>query len=94
MIDNILKRFNAKYYINDTGCWLWRGSDRFNYGTFYMNRKIHYAHRVSYELFVGQIPRKLMVCHSCDVKSCVNPSHLFLGTQKDNMKDYGLKGYR
>jgi len=68
-------------------CWEWGKGDG-NYGTFSIskNRTIG-AHRVSYALFVGPVPDKMQVCHRCDNPSCVKPDHLFLGTQKDNMRD-------
>jgi hypothetical protein len=80
-----------------TGCWLWTGKvDAYGYGTMH-NRTMNgpndlKAHRVSYEQYIGQIPEKMHVCHVCDVPSCVNPNHLWLGTASDNHKDRAIKG--
>lgn len=73
---------------NPDGCWEWIGArnDR-GYGQFRIENKICGAHRVSYALFVGDIPDNLLVCHSCDNPGCVNFSHLFLGTYQDNTDD-------
>lgn len=50
------------------------------------------AHRVAYEEYVGPVPDGLLVCHKCDVRHCINPDHLFLGTCRDNMRDCAIKG--
>ncbi len=52
----------------------------------------HKAHHLSYLTFKGQIPSDMVVCHECDVRHCVNPEYLFLGTQQENMKDVIEKG--
>ena len=71
------------------GCWIWTGSkNRDGYGRFYHTS----AHRASYEIFKGGIPVGISVLHSCDNPSCVNPNHLWLGTQADNMHDCIAKG--
>lgn len=74
----------------NTGCWLWTAAvfRRCGYGQFRQG----YAHRKAYEMFVGQIPRGLCVLHSCDTPLCVNPDHLAVGTQKQNMQDASRRG--
>lgn len=76
-----------------SGCWLWNGSLNHNgYGTFSIVGKTVRAHRVSMVLSGSEIPDGMCVCHHCDVRNCVNPSHLFLGSQKDNARDAIEKG--
>lgn len=80
-------------YVNKTdGCWLWTGGVSARYGMFGIKRKIMRAHRVAYILANGSIPKGLLVCHSCDNPLCVNPDHLWVGTQEDNMNDARKKG--
>lgn len=74
-------------------CWIWIGSKLGRgYGMFGISpKKIVRAHRYSYELNTGEIPDNLFVLHHCDNPSCVNPKHLWLGTNDDNMKDMASK---
>lgn len=75
-------------------CWLWTGAkrDNNNYGCLVVNGKRILAHRFSWILHNGYIPKKMCVLHKCDNPPCVNPAHLFLGTQSDNMHDMYKKG--
>lgn len=76
------------------GCWLWTATihKKKGYGTARMRGRNYAAHRLSYQMHKGDIPDTLLVCHSCDVRNCVNPEHLWLGTNKANMKDMADKG--
>jgi hypothetical protein len=74
-------------------CWLWRGRlDKHKYGVFSIKHTLIKAHRLSYLSWYGYINNELQVCHKCDNPSCVNPFHLWQGTQADNNKDRDLKG--
>lgn len=69
-------------------CWLWEGpKDSWGYGQYRENGKAFSAHRIAYEHYTGIIPKGLLVLHSCDTPACVNPKHLRVGTQKENMQD-------
>lgn len=90
----------------NTGCWIWEGSvdgrtenaAGIPYGRIFVGsrrggfRGFRFAHRVSYETFVGPIPPGMNVCHHCDNPLCINPSHLFVGTDRDNARDREKKG--
>lgn len=79
--------------MGNTGCITAEGSpNKAGYGRVTIKGKRMYAHRVAYEQHKGQIPEGMMVCHTCDNPICINPDHLFLGTQKDNMSDAKSKG--
>jgi hypothetical protein len=73
----------------EDGCWIWTGGlYKKTYGIFaWSKHKVVYAHRASYELFLGAIKEGFNVLHSCDNPPCVRPSHLFQGTQSDNIAD-------
>lgn len=75
------------------GCWIWNSKkNKAGYGLIKIDGSYKRAHRVSYELFIGEIPDGLLVCHKCDVRECINPDHLFIGTHKENTQDMISKG--
>lgn len=96
----VIDRFFKHVLPVSCGCWVWTGcTDTPGYGKFAIHitrqRKVEQigAHKFSYILHnKTDIPAGLNVCHTCDIKRCVNPAHLFLGTQKDNMQDCVRKG--
>jgi len=89
--------FNKITPVTETGCWLWNGHvGKHGYGTYtigsHPNSRGVTTHRLSWEIHNGVIPDGMFVLHKCDVRSCVNPDHLFLGTHRDNMDDAKRKG--
>lgn len=82
---------NSFECVTETGCWIWTEYNNRGYGKIAWNGKIYSAHRLSYEYFVGIIAEDKCMLHKCDVPSCVNPNHLFLGTHQDNMQDKLMK---
>lgn len=88
-------RFWAKVAKSDD-CWIWVGArdDVNGYGIFlWENRKTRRAHRLAWEDERGPIPTGLMLCHRCNTPPCVRTNHMYLGTQKDNMRDLVLLGH-
>lgn len=90
LIDQIKKYYTLN---ESTGCWDWHGyTNTQGYARVFTAGKLKRVHRMIYELFVGEIPEGLFVCHHCDNPRCINPEHLFIGTHQDNMNDMRRKG--
>ncbi len=88
-----IERFNMQFMpVTESGCWLWLGPlTIWGYGQFYLDGKVIRSHRVAWLLFRGPILENKHVLHHCDIASCVNPDHLYLGTHLDNMRDMALR---
>jgi len=93
---DILDLFPSKIITEpNSGCWIWTAAvrcEREPYGRIQIGKKFLSAHRYSYQLRHGEIPRKLLVLHKCDVMSCCNPDHLYLGDDAQNCRDRDSRG--
>lgn len=88
------ERFNSKFGIRlPDGCWTWiAGKNARGYGQFRVKGRTYLAHRVAFQSANGILPADQVVRHKCDNPECVNPEHLILGSQADNMRDMSERG--
>ena len=87
------KRFWSKVHVGlPEECWEWQANTGRGYGMFWFGKTPIVAHRASWMMLRGPIPEGMNVLHKCDNRKCVNPNHLFIGTQSDNVQDMLQKG--
>jgi hypothetical protein len=84
--DGIMEQRFLSYVEKTDSCWLWTGSKAGKYGTFWANKSVG-AHRYSYTIYKQPIPAGMIIRHTCDEPTCVNPDHLLVGTSKQNSED-------
>lgn len=92
---NALARFYSKTkFVAATGCLVWTGAVTAStgYGKFSFDGRAQDSHRVAWQMAHGPIPARMMICHTCDNRVCVQLHHLFLGSRADNMRDAARKG--
>lgn len=91
--EELKSRLLARTCELEDGCWEWQGCcGSHGYGQITFKTKGMTTNRAAYEVFNGEIPQGMFVCHTCDYRRCINPEHLFLGTPQDNIDDMITKG--
>ncbi len=97
-IEGLSERLLRRRTISAVGCWEWKGSlDHGGYGKIALRSEgkslLRGVHRVAAAIWMGfELESELQICHHCDNRKCFNPEHLFIGTQKDNVRDALTKG--
>lgn len=97
VVADLMRQLATNYSVNEQGCWVWLGSSYDNgYARLSRFRPVSGLHErghiAAYLVNVGPIPAGLFVCHKCDNKGCINPKHLWLGSNKENQLDAKQKG--
>jgi len=90
---SLKQRIRRNIKKDENGCWIWqKGLSVDGYGKLSIDGKKQSVHRIAYQEWIGPIPDGKEVCHTCDVRNCCNPKHLFVGTHKENIQDMHKKG--
>lgn len=85
--ENMHEKFlSRKHVVNENGCWEYEGCYA-DYPKLRFDGVTHSCHRISFEIYKGEIPMGRLICHTCNNKRCFNPDHLYAGTREDNGKD-------
>jgi HNH endonuclease len=92
LMTSLRQKLESRVEKRSDGCHIYTGQNNGHYGQLEYKRKTYLAHRASYMVFKGEIPEGKLVCHSCDVRLCINPEHLWIGTHADNVNDMHAKG--